>query len=71
MLDYFYLSRGVSVSYVESPEAMVHNLLDVRPTVMAVVPRVLEKIHERVMEAVRQASALRRAMFHWSFAICS
>ena len=66
MLDYFYFSRGVSIAYVESPEAMAHNLLDVRPTVMAVVPRVLEKIHERVMEAVRQAPAVRRMIFHWT-----
>jgi long-chain acyl-CoA synthetase len=69
-LDYFYFSRGVSIAYMESPEAMVHNLLEVRPTAMAVVPRVLEKIHERAMEAVRQASALERMIFHWAVRVC-
>jgi long-chain acyl-CoA synthetase len=69
-LDYFYLSRGVSIAYMESAEAMVHNLLEVRPTAMAVVPRVLEKIHERVMEAVRQASAVERMIFHWAVRVC-
>jgi len=70
MLDYFYLSRGVSIAYVENPDAMPQNLLEVRPTVMAVVPRVLEKIQERVMEAVRQAPAFRQKMFHWSVKVC-
>jgi long-chain acyl-CoA synthetase len=70
MLDYFYFSRGVSIAYVESPDAMPQNLLEVRPTVMAVVPRVLEKIHERVMEAVRQAPVARRKMFYWAVKVC-
>jgi long-chain acyl-CoA synthetase len=70
MLDYFYFSVGVTIAYVETQEAMAHNLLEVRPTVMAVVPRVLEKIHERVMEAVQQAPAARRMMFHWAVKVC-
>ncbi|MBI1982590.1 MAG: AMP-binding protein, partial [Acidobacteria bacterium] len=70
MLDYFYFSRGVSIAYPESPDAMPQNLLEVRPTVMAVVPRVLERIHERVMEAVRQAAAARQKMFHWTVKVC-
>jgi long-chain acyl-CoA synthetase len=70
MLDYFYFSRGVSIAYAESLEAMPENLLEVRPTVMAVVPRVLERIHERVMEAVRQAPAARQKLFHWTVKVC-
>ena len=66
MLDYTYFSLGVSIAYAESFDALPQNLLEVRPTVLAVVPRVLEKIHDKVMEAVRRAPAWRRKLFHWA-----
>jgi long-chain acyl-CoA synthetase len=66
MLDYFCFWRGVSIAYAESMEAMPRNLLEVRPTLMAVVPRVLERIHDRVMEAVRQAPPSKQKLFWWA-----
>ncbi len=69
MLDYFCFSRGVSIAYPENMEAMPQNLLEVRPTIMAVVPRVLERIHDRVMEAVRQAAPARQKLFWWAMGV--
>jgi long-chain acyl-CoA synthetase len=66
MLDYHYFWSGVSIAYAESFEALPQNLLEVRPTVMAVVPRVLEKVYARVMEAVRQSPSTRQKLFHWA-----
>jgi long-subunit acyl-CoA synthetase (AMP-forming) len=45
MLDFLCFWKGVSIAYAESLEALPLNLREVRPTLMAVVPRVLEKIH--------------------------
>jgi long-chain acyl-CoA synthetase len=69
MLDYFCFWRGVSIAYPESMEAMPRNLLEVRPTLMAVVPRVLERIHDRVTETVRQAPASKQKLFAWAIGI--
>lgn len=69
MLDYFCFWRGVSIAYAESMEAMPHNLLEVRPTLMAVVPRVLERIHDRVMDAARQASPVEQKLFWWALGV--
>ena len=69
MLDYVYLWDGVTIACPESFEGLPQNLLEVRPTVMAVVPRVLEKIYAKVMEKVRQASAGRQRLFHWAVGI--
>jgi long-chain acyl-CoA synthetase len=69
MLDYAYLSRGVSIAYAESLDTLPKNLLEVRPTIVAVVPRVLEKILEKVMEKVRQAPGSRQRLFHWAIEI--
>lgn len=69
MLDYHFFWAGVSIAYPETMESLPKNLLEVRPTVMAVVPRVLEKVHARVMEVARQASPARQKLFHWALAV--
>lgn len=66
MLDYTSLWRGVSVAYSERHEELPRDLREVRPTVFPVVPRVLEKIHDRVMEVVHQASPGRQKLFSWA-----
>jgi long-chain acyl-CoA synthetase len=65
-LDYQYFWLGVSIAYAESFEALPQNILEARPTVMGVVPRVLEKIHEKVLEAVRAAPAWRQKLYRWA-----
>lgn len=70
MLDYFCLWVGVSIAFPESMERMPQNLLEVRPTVMAVVPRVLERIQDRVMDAVRQGPGIKRKLFKWADRVC-
>jgi len=69
MLDYTYFWKGVVIAYAESPEALPRNLLEVKPTVMAVVPRVLEKIRERILEVVRQMPALKQKVFQWAMSV--
>ncbi len=66
MLDYQYLWLGVSIAYAESFDSLPQNLLEVRPTVMAVVPRVLEKIHSNVMAVVGASSPAKQRLFQWA-----
>ena len=65
-LDYQYFWLGVSIAYVESFDALPQNLLEVRPSVMGVVPRVIEKIHEKVLEVVRQSPPWKQKLFRWA-----
>jgi long-chain acyl-CoA synthetase len=69
MLDYTYFWKGVSIAYAESFDALPQNLREVCPTVMAVVPRVLEKIHEKVIETVRQYPPAKRNLFYWALGV--
>ncbi|MFQ5816634.1 MAG: AMP-dependent synthetase/ligase, partial [Terriglobia bacterium] len=69
MNDYAYLVYGVSIAYAESFEAVARNLLEVRPTVMAVVPRFFEKFYSRLRENLRSQPALRQNIFHWAVAV--
>ena len=68
-LDFVCFWRGVSIAYAESLEALPLNLREVKPTLVGVVPRVLEKIHDRVMEVVRSAPAMRQTIFSWALAV--
>jgi long-chain acyl-CoA synthetase len=69
MVEYFCFWKGVSIAYAEGLDTLPQNLREVRPTVMAVVPRVLEKIQGRVMDAIRQAPAWKRRLFHWALKV--
>jgi len=69
MVDYFYMWQGASIAYAEDYESLARNLLEVRPSIMAVVPRVLERIRDKVMAAVRQSSKLRQKLFRWALGV--
>lgn len=64
-----YLYNGVTVTFAESLETIARDLQRVRPTVMTGVPRVYEKLHARIHEAVAAAPALRRRLFHWAVGV--
>jgi long-chain acyl-CoA synthetase len=66
MFDFYYLAIGVSIAYAESVNALADNLLEVRPTVMAVVPRVLEKVYANVLERLEKAAEWQKGLFAWA-----
>jgi long-chain acyl-CoA synthetase len=63
MLDYIYLFNGVTVAYVESIDLVAQALLEVRPTVIAAVPRFFEKIYSKLMEQGSKATGIKRKLF--------
>ena len=64
-----YLYRGVTVTFAESLDTIARDLGAVKPTVMTGVPRVYEKFHARVHEAVAGAPAIRQRLFHWAVGV--
>jgi long-chain acyl-CoA synthetase len=68
-LDYVYLFHGVTVAYVEAVELVSAALLELRPTVMAAVPRVFEKIYARVMEQGSKSTGSKRKIFDWAMRV--
>ena len=66
---FLYLYQGVTVTFAESLDTIARDLGAVRPTVMTGVPRVYEKFHARVHEAVAGAPTIRRRLFHWAVGV--
>src|SRR5205809_7823010 len=63
MVEYYFLHVGVTINYAESIEAFAQNLQDVRPTIVAAVPRVYEKVYARVLENAHTGGAVKRGIF--------
>lgn len=60
---------GGTVAYAESFDTISQNMQEVRPTVLASVPRVYEKIHDRVMAQVLAGSGLKQKIFAWALKV--
>ncbi|MGH9377764.1 MAG: AMP-dependent synthetase/ligase [Terriglobia bacterium] len=69
MVEYFAFAKGASIAYAESLDALSQNMLEVRPTIMAVVPRVLEKAHGKIVEKAAQGPAARQKLFRWALQV--
>ena len=60
---FFLPSQGVEIAYGRGVEHLAADMLAVRPTIMTVVPRVLEVIRARIMGQVARGPAWRRGLF--------
>jgi long-chain acyl-CoA synthetase len=66
MIDYCYFWQGTSIAYAESIEKVADNLGEVKPTIMAAVPRLYEKVYARLMDQAAHSSFLKKVLIHWS-----
>ena len=66
---YVYLTNGVSLVFAESIDTLPRDLLMVRPTVMSGVPRVYEKMLDRILERGRAETGIRRKVFDLAMAV--
>ena len=65
MVTYVYLHSGVSVYYAESLDTIGLNLKEVNPIVFTTVPRLLEKVYERIMNTAMELKGIKHALFFW------
>jgi long-chain acyl-CoA synthetase len=66
MVTYIYLFNGVSVWYAENLEMIGTNLKEVQPSVFSTVPRLLEKVYERIMGRGYELTGLKKKLFFWA-----
>jgi long-chain acyl-CoA synthetase len=62
-MDHAYIFHGVAVAYLERMETVAQALLEVRPTIMAAVPRFYEKTYATIIETGHRETGLKRKIF--------
>lgn len=66
MLSYVYMYYGISVYYAESLETIGDNLKEVRPMIFVTVPRLLEKVFDKIVSKGSELKGIKKALFFWS-----
>lgn len=69
MVVYLYLYSDVGVYYAESMDTIVADIQFVKPNVFSTVPRLLEKVYEKIMEKGKALTGIKRGIFFWSLAL--
>ena len=65
-VTYIYLFSGISIFYAESLETIGDNLKEIKPDGFTTVPRLLEKVFERIMTAGALLTGIKRRLFFWA-----
>ena len=67
--SYIYMYRGISIYYAESMDTIGANIKEVKPTIFTTVPRLLEKVYDRIMTKGAELKGLKRKLFYWAVAL--
>lgn len=69
MVVYLYMYSGVGVYYAESMDTIVADIQFVKPNAFSTVPRLLEKVYEKIMEKGKALTGIKKGIFFWSVAL--
>ncbi|MBI2279938.1 MAG: long-chain fatty acid--CoA ligase [Bacteroidetes bacterium] len=66
MLDYLYIYKSVSIYYAESMETIADNLKEIQPQLFATVPRLLEKVYDKIVAKGTDLTGIKKKLFFWA-----
>lgn len=66
MVSYLYLFKGTSIYYAESLDTIGDNLKEVQPEMFTTVPRLLEKVYDRIMQKGAELTGIKKKLFFWA-----
>lgn len=69
MLHYLYMYCGSAIYFAESMDTIGPNLVEVKPHVFTAVPRLLEKVFDRIMLKGEELTGIKRRLFFWSVSV--
>ena len=69
VVTYVYLYSGISIYYAESLDTIGENIREVKPFGFTCVPRLLEKVYERIMAKGNELTGIKRKLFYWAVAL--
>ncbi len=66
MLNTLYIYLGLGIYYAESLETIGDNLKEIKPQVFATVPRLLEKVYDKIVAKGHEQTGIKKALFFWA-----
>ena len=66
MITYLYLFSGIGIYYAENIEKIGDNLKELKVDGFTTVPRLLEKVYEKIMAKGNELTGFKRSLFFWS-----
>lgn len=66
MILYLYQYCGVEIYFAESIETMSDNLKEIKPHVMTAVPRLYEKVYDKIVAKGSELGGIKKALFFWA-----
>ena len=69
VITYIYLYSGISIYYAESLDSIGENIREVKPFGFSCVPRLLEKVYEKIMAKGKELTGIKRSLFYWAVSL--
>lgn len=66
MVVYMYYSKGIQIYFSETLDNVVADINDVKPDVFTTVPRVLEKVYDKIIEKGKALTGIKKKLFFWA-----
>ena len=66
LLTYWYMYKGTSIYYAENMDKIFDNIREIKPHFFSTVPRLLEKVYERILEKGMEQKGIKKALFFWA-----
>ena len=71
MVSTLYLYKGISIYYAEGIETIGDNLKEIQPQIFVSVPRLLERVYEKIISSGQKLTGIKRRLFDWSMRIAN
>ncbi|MBB2149757.1 AMP-dependent synthetase/ligase [Pedobacter gandavensis] len=69
MIVYLHMYKGAAIYYAESMETIVADIQFVKPNAFSTVPRLLEKVYDKIMEKGKALTGIKRGIFFWALSV--
>jgi long-chain acyl-CoA synthetase len=66
MLHYLYMYLGCSIYFAESMDTIGDNIKEVKPDLFSAVPRLIEKVFDKIMAKGEELKGIKKALFYWA-----
>lgn len=69
IIVYIYMYNGVSIYYAESLETIGDNMREIKPHIFSCVPRLLEKVYDRIVNKGAELTGIKHKLFFWAISL--